>query len=522
MVSILGACGGEQSGGAPNQSTNKSAYDSAAPPPGYYPKPSAAAEEPQSHERYNKIEENPFLRVANAPLSTFSIDVDTASYSNVRRFLNDGSMPPKDAVRIEELINYFSYDYPEPVGDTPFSITTETAGCPWNAKHRLVHIGLQGKRLSMEDLPPANLVFLIDTSGSMSAPDKLPLLQQAMNVLVDQLRPTDRISIVTYAGSSTVLLDSASGDQKDRIRQAFQSLTSGGSTAGAAGIVDAYRLAQKNFVQGGANRVMLATDGDFNVGVTSQDDLVKMIEEKRQSGVFLSVCGFGTGNLNDAMMEQIADKGNGNYAYIDTIDEARKVLGRELAGTLGTIAKDVKIQIEFNPKAVAGYRLIGYENRVLDAKDFNDDKKDAGEIGAGHAVTALYEVVPAGQTVEESGSVDPLIYQQEPLEPTGRAMSGELMTVKVRYKQPDGATSKLLSVPVVDQKTPLDQASRNFKFSAAVASFGMLLRQSKYRGDATYDQVLAMANTAVGADLQGERAEFVQLVTRARALSARS
>ncbi|HYH86873.1 MAG TPA: VWA domain-containing protein, partial [Pyrinomonadaceae bacterium] len=364
-------------------------------------------------EAYAKIDENPFLEAARAPLSTFSIDVDTASYSNTRRFLTEGRLPPKDAVRIEELVNYFSYDYPQPAGSAPFSVTTEVAECPWNAKHKLVHIGLQGKRVSNEDMPPANLVFLLDVSGSMNAPDKLPLVKSALRMLTGQLGARDRVAIVVYAGSSGLVLDSTPGDRKGEIVGALERLQAGGSTNGGDGIQLAYRVAQDNFIQGGTNRVILATDGDFNVGVTGDDALVRLIEEKRRGGVFLSVFGFGTGNLNDSMMEKLADKGNGNYAYIDGDAEARKALGEQVGGTLVTIAKDVKIQVEFNPRLVAGYRLIGYENRLLADRDFNDDTKDAGEIGAGHTVTALYEIVPAGQKVENPG-IDELKYAQTP------------------------------------------------------------------------------------------------------------
>ncbi|MCY7348143.1 MAG: VWA domain-containing protein, partial [Pyrinomonadaceae bacterium] len=358
-------------------------------------------EKQTSGERYAEIEENPFLETARAPLSTFSIDVDTASYSNVRRYLNDGQMPPKDAVRIEELINYFEYDYPQPIGDAPFSVNTEAATAPWNRKHKIVSIGLQGKKVAMEDLPPTNLVFLIDVSGSMNTPDRLPLVKSGLRRLTEQLSAKDRVAIVVYAGKSGLVLDST--NNRGEILAALDNLEAGGSTNGGQGIQLAYKVALDNFIQGGNNRVVLATDGDFNVGVTSDNELVKLIEAKRKTGIFLSVLGFGTGNTNDSMMEKLADKGNGNYAYIDSQEEARKALGEQVAGTLYTIAKDVKIQVEFNPARVAGYRLIGYENRLLANKDFNDDTKDAGEIGAGHSVTALYEIVPAGQTIENNG-----------------------------------------------------------------------------------------------------------------------
>ncbi|MCA1564314.1 MAG: VWA domain-containing protein [Acidobacteria bacterium] len=471
-------------------------------------------------EAYKHIDENPFFEVARAPLSTFSIDVDTASYSNTRRFLRSGQLPPKDAVRIEELINYFSYDYPQPAGDAPFSITSEVAACPWNSKHRLVHIGLQGKRMHKEDLPPANLVFLLDVSGSMNSPDKLPLVKSSLRMLAEQLSARDRLSIVVYAGSSGLALPSTAGDRRGEILAALDALEAGGSTNGGEGIHLAYRVATENFIRGGINRVILATDGDFNVGTTSEGELARLIEEKRKSGVFLSVLGFGTGNVKDATMETLADKGNGNYAYIDELQEARKVLGEQLGATIATIAKDVKIQVEFNPRQAAAYRLIGYENRLLRDQDFNDDTKDAGEIGAGHTVTALYEVVPFGQTFENPG-VDALKYQR-PAQVSSNANSKELLTIKVRYKDPDANDSKLLSVWVADGGAPIESASNNFKFSSAVASFGMLLRDSKYKGDARYTDVTRLARAAAASDAQGYRAEFIQLVERAQTLAQQS
>lgn len=469
-------------------------------------------------EAYSHIDENPFLEIARAPLSTFSIDVDTASYSNTRRFLKDGQLPPKDAVRIEELINYFSYDYPQPVGDAPFSVTAEISEAPWNPSHRLVAIGLQGKRIPMENMPPANLVFLLDVSGSMNEARKLPLVKSAMKMLAEQLTARDRVAMVVYAGSSGLVLPSTSGDRKGEILSAIDRLDAGGSTNGGEGIQLAYKIAQENFIKNGVNRVILATDGDFNVGVTSEGELVRLIEEKRQSGVFLSVLGFGTGNVKDSTMEKLADKGNGNYAYIDSLGEARKVLGEQIGGTLFTIAKDVKIQVEFNPKQAAAYRLIGYENRLLRDQDFNDDTKDAGEIGAGHTVTALYEVVPIGQKYENPG-VDKLKYQQ-PVQPSEMANSNELMTVKLRYKPPTQDESKLVSVSLADSKAKLASASENFKFASAVAAFGMLLRDSKYKADATYNKVLELARASTGADTQGYRSEFIQLVETARTLSS--
>ena len=470
-------------------------------------------------ESYAKIEENPFLETARAPLSTFSIDVDTASYSNTRRFLNEGRLPPKDAVRIEELVNYFSYDYPQPAGSAPFSVRTEVADCPWNARHRLVHIGLQGRKVSTENMPPANLVFLIDVSGSMDEPRKLPLVKSSLRTLAEQLTARDRVAIVVYAGTSGLVLPSTPGDRKGEIIAAIDRLEAGGSTNGGQGIQLAYRVARENFIRGGTNRVILSTDGDFNVGLTGDDALVRLIEQERQDGIFLSVLGVGEGNLNDSMMEKLADKGNGNYAYIDTESEARKALGEQVGGTLVTIAKDVKIQVEFNPHLVAGYRLIGYENRLLAERDFNDDRKDAGEIGAGHTVTALYEIVPAGQKVENPG-VDSLKYQQ-PAEGQQGAIAGELLTIKLRYKEPSGGASKLLSVGVVDAGGSYGNASENFKFAAAVAEFGLLLRDSRYKGQASYDGALQLARTSTGADLRGYRTEFVKLIETAKGLSPR-
>ncbi|MCA1618924.1 MAG: VWA domain-containing protein [Acidobacteria bacterium] len=471
-------------------------------------------------ERYAEIDENPFLDAARAPLSTFSIDVDTASYSNTRRFLSEGRLPPRDAVRIEELVNYFPYDYPQPDGPAPFSVTTEVADCPWDARHRLVHIGLQGRNVSAEDLPPANLVFLVDVSGSMDSPDKLPLVKSSLRTLAEQLRPRDRVAVVTYAGASGLALPSTTGERKSEIVSAVERMQAGGSTNGGAGIQLAYRVAEENFVRGGINRVILATDGDFNVGVTGDAALVALIEEKRRGGVSLSVLGFGTGNLNDSAMERLADRGDGNYAYIDTPAEAEKALGEQLAGTLATIAKDVKIQVEFNPRLVAGYRLIGYENRLLAERDFNDDRKDAGEVGAGHTVTALYEVVPAGQRLENPG-VDELKYSR-PAETARGAGAGELLTVKLRYKEPEGGASKPLNVGVPDRQASFRNASENFKFAAAVAEFGMLLRDSRYKGQSTFDGAAELARASAGADLRGHRAEFVRLVETAKTLSSRA
>lgn len=466
-------------------------------------------------ERYAEITENPFLEVSRAPLSTFSIDVDTASYANVRRMLNNGQLPPKDAVRIEEFINYFEYDYPQPSGDVPFSVNTEVASAPWNSNHKIVLIGLQGKKVSLDNVPPSNLVFLLDVSGSMNEPNKLPLLKTGLKNLVNQLSSKDRVAIVVYAGASGLALSSTTADNRGEINAALDRLEAGGSTNGGQGIQLAYKVAQENFIQNGNNRVILATDGDFNVGLTSDNELVSMIESKRQSGIFLSVLGFGSGNLNDSMMEKLADKGNGNYAYIDSADEARKALGQQVAGTLYTIAKDVKIQVEFNPAKVAGYRLIGYENRLLADRDFNDDKKDAGEIGAGHTVTAMYEIVPVGQKVENPG-VDELRYGK--VEPSDTRFSNELLTVKLRYKEPEGQQSKLLTIGLLDQSKAFENASENLRFASAVAGFGMVLRDSKYKGNATFNSVWQMANASRGNDLRNYRSEFLELVEKARRL----
>jgi Ca-activated chloride channel family protein len=471
-------------------------------------------------EDYKKIDENEFLEVTENPLSTFSIDVDTASYSNIRRFINDGQLPPKDAVRIEEMINYFKYDYPQPQGDEPFSISTELAECPWETSHKLVQIGLQGKNIDVSQAPASNLVFLIDTSGSMQSADKLPLLKQAFKLLTNQLREKDRVSIVAYAGSAGLVLEPTSGSNKEKILSAIDRLEAGGSTAGGEGIQLAYKTAKEHFLASGNNRVILATDGDFNVGVSSEGDLVRMIEEKRKDGIFLTVLGFGTGNLKDSKMEQLADKGNGQYAYIDEVQEARKVFINQLGGTLFTIAKDVKIQVEFNPTRVQAYRLIGYENRMLKAEDFNDDKKDAGELGAGHSVTALYEVVPAGANAKLP-KVDTLKYQDKLTKPEAYA-SNEIMMVKLRYKAPKESDSKLIARAVVDEKKSVEGASSNFKFAAAVAEFGLLLRESRFRANASPERCLDLARQSKGEDEAGYRGEFIHLVEKSKDLVRRN
>jgi Ca-activated chloride channel family protein len=470
-------------------------------------------------ESYDRIDENPFLEVRQNPLSTFSIDVDTASYANVRRFLNGGALPPKDAVRIEELINYFPYDYAPPTDDKPFAVHTEVAPCPWEPKHRLLRIALKGREIDLENRPASNLVFLVDVSGSMDAPAKLPLLKSALRRLVDQLGENDRLAIVVYAGSSGLVLPPTSGLYKETILAALDQLQAGGSTNGAAGIQLAYDVARDKFIKGGTNRVLLCTDGDFNVGVTDQGSLTRLIEEEAKSGVFLSVLGFGTGNLKDSTMEKLADRGNGNYAYIDTASEARKVLVEQLGGTLVTIAKDVKLQLEFNPRRVASYRLIGYENRVLRAEDFNDDQKDAGEIGAGHTVTALYELVPAGGEAPAT-KVDALKYQRTG-EATEAAASDELLTLKLRFKQPAGDASELIDLAVQDSKQSDAQASEDFRFAVSVAGFGLLLRGSQFKGDLTWGAVLELATASRGADAHGYRAEFIELVKKARMLAGK-
>ncbi|MCC3414939.1 MULTISPECIES: VWA domain-containing protein [unclassified Microcoleus] len=472
-------------------------------------------------EGYNRIYDNSYQRASNNPLSTFGIDVDTASYSNVRRFINSGVMPPKDAVRLEELINYFTYDYPQPKGDQPFSINTEVANAPWNPQHKLVHIGLQGKSISTKNLPPNNLVFLIDVSGSMNSPDKLPLVKASLKYLVSELRAKDSVTIVVYAGAAGLVLPPTPGNQKEKILDSIDKLEAGGSTAGGAGIQLAYKVAKDNFIKQGNNRVILATDGDFNVGVSSDGELVRMIEEKREQGVFLSVLGFGTGNLQDAKMEQLADKGNGNYAYIDSLLEAKKVLVTQMGGTLFTIAKDVKIQVEFNPAKVQAYRLVGYENRVLQNQDFNDDKKDAGELGAGHSVTAIYEIIPVGVASDvKLPEVDPLKYQPNPAT-ASTSQTDELMQVKLRYKNPNETVSQLITQSVIDKPVKLENASANFRFAAAVAAFGMVLRDSEYKGAANFDQVLRLASQAKGEDKEGYRAEFIRLVENCKTLVAK-
>jgi len=465
-------------------------------------------------EGYDEIKENPFFNVTNEPLSTFSIDVDAASYANVRRMINQGKKPIASAVRIEEMINYFNYNYPEPENTDPFSVITELAQCPWNDKHQLMHIGLQGKKIDASNLPPSNLVFLIDVSGSMNDYSKLPLLVESFKLLVNKLRPQDKVAIVVYAGSSGLVLPSTLGSDKETIVQALESLNAGGSTAGGAGIVLAYKVARENYIEDGNNRVILATDGDFNIGVSSDGELVKLIEQKREEGVFLSVLGFGMGNYQDAKMQKLANKGNGNHYYIDGIMEAKKVLVNEFGGTLFTIAKDVKLQLEFNPTKVAAYRLIGYENRMLENQDFKDDNKDAGELGAGHTVTALYEIIPVGVESDYLVKAEKLKYQKNKNITT--TTSTELLTVKLRYKKPDENKSQLIEIPVEANSFTIENTSKAFQFAAGVAQFGLLLRNSTYKHKAEYENTISLIQNNLGDDPYGYRAEFLSLIKKVK------
>ncbi|MBC8356321.1 MAG: VWA domain-containing protein [Planctomycetes bacterium] len=468
-------------------------------------------------DKYDLIVEKSFVPVREQPLSTFSIDVDTASYSKTRmHLLQQNSMPPVDAVRIEELVNYFDYDYSPPVGDQPFSVNVEVANAPWHPQHRLARIGLKGREI-LQQRPSSNLVFLLDVSGSMDYANKLPLVKQGLRLLTSQLGENDRVAIVVYAGAAGLVLPPTHGDNKHRILEALDQLHAGGSTNGAQGIQLAYQVAKQNFIKGAVNRVILCSDGDFNVGTTSTGALVRLAEQESKAGVFLSVLGFGMGNHNDAMMEQLSNKANGNYAFIDNEAEARKVLCDQINSTLVTIAKDVKIQIEFNPAHVAAYRLIGYENRHLEAHEFNDDKKDAGEIGAGHAVTALYEIVPVGEE-NDSGiaTIDPLKYQKTK---SDTSSGDELMTVKLRYKQPDAHKSQLIVAPVKNTPVQFEQATSDFRFASAVAAFGMLLRKSEHAPDANYASILEIANATRGEDKHGYRSEFIEMVTTAGRLA---
>lgn len=476
-----------------------------------------------SGDKYDVIDENPFLLTKQHPLSTFSTDVDTASYSKVRSYLlGSNSLPRKDAIRIEELVNYFDYGYAAPTeGEShPLVATADMTICPWNDQHRLARVAVKGIDFENDSRPASNLVFLIDVSGSMNAPNKLTLLKQALTMLANQMTEKDRISIVVYAGAAGVVLDGASGANADQVVATLRELNAGGSTNGGEGIVRAYELAREYFIEGGDNRVILCSDGDFNVGTTGTDSLVRLIEQEAAGGIFLTVLGFGMGNHNDAMMEQISGRGNGNYFFIDTLREAEKVLVKDIRGTLTTIAKDVKIQIEFNPSKVAAYRLIGYENRMLEAEDFNDDKKDAGEVGAGHCVTALYEIVPQGvELPADISDVDPLRYQTSTAE-AKPATSDEWMAVKLRYKRPNASESEKFDFVVMDADKPFEQADSDLQFAAAVASFGMLLRDSPHRGTSSFDSVLEIAQANRGEDEWGFRAEFCQMVRAAKQLKA--
>ncbi len=470
---------------------------------------------PMNTESYAYIRENRFLSPLQEPLSTFSIDVDAASYSNFRRFARLGQLPPKDAVRIEEMVNYFSYSYPQPVGEAPFSITTELGSCPWAEGHQLLHIGLQGRQLPREDLPPANLVFLLDVSGSMNAPNKLPLLKSSLKLLVDQLNEKDRVSIVVYAGAAGAVLEPTPGSDKQKILGALSSLQAGGSTAGGEGLRLAYQLAREEHREGYNSRVILATDGDFNVGESSDAAMARLVEEERETGVFLTVLGFGMGNYKDSKMQELAQRGNGQHAYIDDISEAKKVLVEEFGATVYTIASDVKLQLEFNPAQVQGYRLIGYESRLLQNEDFNDDQADAGEIGAGHSVTALYEIIPTGVQTDWLGDVDGLKYQEQ--SPQRGKPSKEWCTIKFRYKKPGERKSRLLEKVV---ENPARELSPDFKWSAAVAGAGMVLRGSEFKGAADLSAMLALARAGQGEDPNGHRAEFIRLIEGLEAAAA--
>jgi Ca-activated chloride channel family protein len=529
LTALLYSCGG--SGGKKTTSTEKTdesaqrdyAVKEEARPQTEAPNispadvPNQPEPDPKSNtEQYAEAQENPFKLAQQEPLSTFSIDVDNASYSNIRRFITQGQRPPAGAVRIEEMINYFDYNYPNPIGAHPFSVYTEIAECPWNPQHQLLHIGLQGKKLDYKDVKPANLVLLIDASGSMADENKLPLLKKSLALLLDNLSAKDRVALVAYAGSAGLILPSTPANQKGKILSALDNLQAGGSTAGGQGIELAYQVAAANRIEDGNNRVILCTDGDFNVGVSSPDELVKLITEKRKQAIYVTICGFGMGNYKDQTMELISQHGNGNYFYIDNLQEAKKVFVTEMRANLFTIAKDVKLQLEFNPAQVKAYRLVGYENRVMRNEDFDDDTKDAGELGAGHSVTALYELIPAGSK-EEVASIKSLKYQTQTSEITRTALqSNEVMSLKMRYKSINSNTSKLIEQSVMKSQKTLNQSSENFKFSAAVAGFGLLLRDSKYKNTLNYAQVLQLAKGSVGRDAEGHRQEFLELVKKAQ------
>lgn len=472
-------------------------------------------------EEYKQFSENRFRLVNEEPLSTFSVDVDAASYSNMRRFINRGALPNKDAVRIEELINYFSYNYTEPTGNNPVKISTEVGNCPWNSQNRLVKIGLKARSMAGENLPASNFVFLIDVSGSMHGATRLDLVKSSLKLLTNNLREKDRVAIVVYAGSAGEVLSSTSGENKQKIKEALDNLNAGGSTAGGAGIQLAYKIAKQNFIKGGNNRIILCTDGDFNVGVSSNEGLLALIEQERKSGVFLSILGYGMGNYKDSKMQTLAQAGNGNHAYIDNLQEANKVLVNEFGATMYTVAKDVKLQIEFNPTKAQAYRLIGYETRLLNKEDFNDDTKDAGEMGAGHTVTAFYEVIPTGVKSNLIGDVDPLKYQKETNVSTQNIFTDnkypDLLTVKLRYKQPSSDQSQKIEVPLIDNKD--DNVSDDFRFASAVAMFGQIIKDSQYKGEGSYSKAIALAQKGYGEDKLGYRREFVRLMQTAQGLA---
>jgi Ca-activated chloride channel family protein len=473
---------------------------------------------PKGDESYKGITENGFNNVRSKPLSTFSVDVDAASYTNIRRFIDNGEMPPANAVRIEEMINYFNYDLKGPANGDPVAIHTELSSAPWNAKHRLLRIGLKAKTLNTDKLPPSNLVFLIDISGSMDQTNKLPLVKASMKLVAEQLRAEDRVAIVTYAGQAGVALGATPGNEKRKIIDAIDALEASGSTNGGEGIKMAYRIARDNFMENGNNRIIMATDGDFNVGPNSDEDMEQLIVHERQSRVAISIMGFGMGNLKDSKMEAMADKGNGNYAYIDNMTEAARAFVSEFAGTLYTVAKDVKIQIEFNPAKVQAYRLLGYEDRMLNKEDFNNDRKDAGDMGSGHTVTALYEIVPAGVKDDYAGSVDPLKYQKPATVPVANS-SNEVATIKFRYKPTDISSSKMEQITVKDAPIPFGASSADFRFAAAVAEFGMLLRDSQFKEQSNFDQVISIAKSGRGEDADGYRSEFIRLAESAKLLA---
>ena len=512
FVLCLGACGGHR-----NVPAGADPCCCAAPA-GYLIAGVQDVRAEHNTEAYDEIQENPFRRASDAPLSTFAIDVDTASYSNTRRLLNSGQRPPAGAVRVEEMINYFPYDFAAPTDAARCAVLLAVSGCRWAPKHRLVRIGLKGKEFAERERPPCNLVFLLDVSGSMDDPNKLPLVKRSMQLLLEKLGARDRIAIAVYAGAAGLILPPTQATQEETILKAIDELEAGGSTNGGEGIRLAYATAMQHFKPGGVNRVILATDGDFNVGVTNQSQLIQLVQANARKGVFLTVLGFGMGNYKDSTLEKLADKGNGAYGYIDNIAEARKVMVEQAGSTLVTIAKDVKIQVEFNPQQVGAYRLIGYENRMLAAEDFNDDEKDAGEIGAGHTVTALYEIVPPGVELPLP-KVDALRY--EAVAPAGRpTQNDELLFVKVRYKDPTADTSRLLSWPVPNRVVPFEQAPTDFRFAASVAAFGMLLRDSSHTGSATFGDVRAIAQRSLGRDEGGYRRGFLELVDTAERLGA--